>query len=337
MMLRNKFIGVLALGFWIFPSAVSAEPGRTAVGILTRSFGARAAGMGEALAADSGELDSIAFNPAGSAYLQETALSATYQRGLADDNFGYLNWAYAASFGSIYAGASYLDGGPIELNLSDGTHDSRRAQQDTVGILGLSYGRNHSWALGLTGKFIRSELAETVSATGFATDAGAFWQTPLPFLSLGAAIQNLGSDIRYDEADDELPTTGRYGIRLLTDQRNNMKWWDVFKNQYGLHVDGVQTKNESASMNVGLEITHGADPDNLLESASLRAGYVGATKAPTVGVGFKARFISIDYGVNFVDSFDVAHRVTMTVHFSGPKPDEAVIPSKINLENVFSN
>jgi hypothetical protein len=162
-------------------------------------------------------------------------------------------------------------------------------------------------------------LAEEESASGFAADAGLTWKA-LSFLSLGASIQNAGADVKYAAAKDKLPTTTRYGGRLVIDQQNNLRWNEFFQNRYLLTFEGVKVREESVTGNMGLEIRREFGPDNLTYEASIRAGYIGAIKAPTVGAGFRIGSYVFDYGINFVDALDVAHRFTLTVLFGNKKP-----------------
>lgn len=311
---KNKWIALLVIGS-LTPSLLLAENGRTALGILTRSFGARAASLGEALAAETGTLDAIAFNPAGMAKLEYSQASATFQRGLVDDNFGYLNFGYSLSFGSFFAAASYLDAGTIDLNLTNGTQETRHAQQDAMGLVGLGIGKNSPFSMGLSVKVFQSELAEVESANGVAGDAGLSWDTPLKFLTLGAAVQNIGSDVTYAQSGDPLPTVARYGARFLWDLQKSPTWNEFLRNRYEFTFDAVKPKEGGASGNFGLEIRKDFGPEHLPIQTAIRGGYVGATQSPTVGLGFKAGLIALDYGINFVDAIDLAHRVTITMFF----------------------
>jgi hypothetical protein len=44
-----------------------------------------------------------------------------------------------------------------------------------------------------------------------AADAGIVWRTPLSGLSLGSAIQNVGSDLKYEVEKEPLPQVARAG------------------------------------------------------------------------------------------------------------------------------
>src|SRR6185436_7438033 len=139
---------------------------------------------------------------------------------------------------------------------------------------------------------------------------------------------------QYADADDDLPTTERIGMHLMFDEENNPGWWDSFKNKYSLYVDGGKPKNESSSMNTGLEISRNIGSDNFLSKATFRAGYTGALQAPTLGAGFKFGYLTLDYGINFVDSFDLAHRFTLILQFKGKNSEEE--NEHINLRTLSS-
>ncbi len=328
---KNKWIGVLILGSLVSPSFVFSEPGRTALVVLTKSFDARAQSLGEALVADSSRLDVMPFNPAGMAKLNSTQVSATYLKGLVDDNIGYVNFGKKTPFGSLFTSLTYLDAGSIDLNLSNGTQGSRRAQQDMVGAIGLALGRETPISFGATAKAYRSELAEVESAAGFAADAGILWQTPLDFLSFGTALLNVGNDVKYANDDDSLPTTTRYGGRFLFDHQDNSSWYEYLKNTYIFNFEAVKPKDENISGNAGLEIHRDFGPAHFPMQTALRAGYIGASKALTAGAGFKADAIVIDYAINFLEALDLSHRVTLTYRFGEEKRKRALDDFKVNF------
>src|SRR5262245_34106148 len=77
--LAGMTVWFLAVG-----SPLYADAGRTAGSLLTRTFGARPAALGEAYAGAHGDINSIVMNPAGLATLPEPTLSAIFSRGFAD-------------------------------------------------------------------------------------------------------------------------------------------------------------------------------------------------------------------------------------------------------------
>src|SRR5690242_11584957 len=89
-------------------SIVHAEAGRTAGLTLRRMIAARPAGMGEAYTAIHDDIDTIYFNPAGIAKLSYSAITSSYQRGFAGDDYGSLGYGQPLPFGSLFVGGSYF-------------------------------------------------------------------------------------------------------------------------------------------------------------------------------------------------------------------------------------
>lgn len=309
---------LLSLGILAgYAAALHAEAGRTALGILTRSYGARVGGMGQTGAADLGDLDSMSLNPASLGTLRQTGVSATYQHGIAGDSFGYLNFGQTIPGGAIFAALSHLDAGTIDINLSDGTQGNRDAQKDSLGMIGVALGRKLPITLGVTGKFFKSELAETAKASGYAVDAGAIWKTPLEGLSIGGAAQNMGPAIQYESADDDLPRVMRGGIAYVLDLEESWKVAEALRCRYLFAVDAVKERFEKAGANYALEIRRRMDDDiKKLSWGAFRAGYRAASKTPSIGIGIRRSGLAIDYALDFSqDDFDLAHRFTLGYHF----------------------
>jgi hypothetical protein len=306
---------IMVCSMLVLPSALFAEAGRTGAILLTRTLDARAAGLGQALTADAGDVGDFHFNPAGMARLDYPVVSATYQNGLLDDSLGVINYAHNTEFGSWFVGASALDAGTIDINQSDGTTFSRHAEQDAAGTLGVAFGRNGPWSVGLSATYFRSELAQTATAASIAGDAGLYWSTPLPGLQLAAAIQNVGSDLKYDQEKESLPTSERVGAAYVLDLQESLRTPDIFKCRYLLLVDGVKTKNDNLTYNAGLEVRKRINSDITPGWACLRGGYIAATKAVAIGVGFNLWNVSLDYALNIVSDINNTHRITLGYHF----------------------
>jgi hypothetical protein len=301
------------------PAAVFGEAGRSVGSLLTRTFGARSAALGQSLTADSGDIEDVFFNPAGLARLEHPVVSASFQNGLLDDNIGVVNYGHNTGFGAWYIGASGLDAGNIELNQSDGIRGEVRAQQDIAGTLGLAIGRYSAVSAGAAVKYLRSELAEAATASSLAGDVGLNWQTPLTGFALGAAYQNFGQDLKYEVEDEPLPTQARVGASYLIDLQESARVPEFFKLRYQLLIDGVKPADDDASVNAGLEVRHRIDSSYLPGWASFRGGYISATETVAVGAGFTIWNFVLDYGLNIVNDLDNTHRFTFGYQFA-PKP-----------------
>jgi hypothetical protein len=314
----------LVLLMLLVPSALFAEAGRNTAALLTRTLDARSAALGQALTADMGNIDDASFNPAGIAQLENPAVNATYQNGLLDDSVGAINYARDTDRGGWFVGASALDAGMIDLNQSDGTTGSRHAEQDVLGTIGAAFGRHSPVAFGVAAKYLRSQLAETATADAVAGDAGLLWKTPWRGFQLGASYQNLGTDLKYENTKESLPATGRVGASYVLDLEESARTPDILRCRYLFLLDGIKTKNDSSSYNAGLEIRKRIDSDVTPGYAALRGGYIEATKAVALGLGFTLWNISFDYAINIINDVDNTHRFTLGYHFA-PKPEKGIL------------
>ncbi|MBI4055202.1 MAG: PorV/PorQ family protein [Elusimicrobia bacterium] len=293
-----------------------AEAGRTAADTLKRSIGARAAALGGAYVAVAEDVHSLGYNPAALATLKGPALAATYLRGFADDNFGFIGYAHPLSWVTLSLGAIYFDGGDIQLNFSGGASETRKAQQDTIGMAALSLPLPGGFALGALGKLFRLELAEEAHASGYAADAGVLWQTPLAGLNLGGSIQNLGPDVVFEQTGDPLPQTTRFGGAYLLDLQKLSLVEDtqLAFYQFLFTADGVRVQQERLSARTGLEMGM-----NLGETghAALRVGYLFGRDVDsiTIGMGLKEGRYVFDYAIGLMEKLEDVHRLSFGVRF----------------------
>ena len=304
-------------------NTLQAEVGTTGGLTLTRMVGARASGLGEAFTSIPGDINSISFNPSGLATLPYATFSSNYFRGVADDNFGSLAYAHPLSFGSVFVAGGLFDAGTIDLNQTGGFVETRRAQQDMLGLAGFSMGRNNPFSVGFTGKFLRSELAEEATASVFAFDGGAQWRTPVPRLTLGAAIQNVGSDLTFEQEGDPLPETIRGGVSYLLDLKER-GFLEKFPYKFLFSLDGLKTKNDNSSVHGGLEISRRMGLGEMDGEAFLRGGYRSDGGTYDIGLGFVIYRVVFDYSIRLVNSLDPYHRFTLGFRFS-PKKNQSSI------------
>ena len=297
-------------------AVATAESGRTAATLLTRTQSAVPAALGGAYTAVSGNLDGVAYNPAGAATAQWSELQATYLHGFADDALGSLRYGQTLKFGTVFVGGDYYDAGTIDLNLSDGTTGSRRAEQDSVGEVGLALGREFPVSIGGTLKAYRLRLAEEASATGTAFDAGALWRTPISGLNVGLAGTNMGSDVKFEEQGDPLPVTARAGLAYALNLARFSKLRD-YPYVFTAIVDGVKEKDENSSVRAGLDITRALTSfADTAGSASFRFGYQSRPQTMTAGIGFRLAGFGLDYAFNLINGLDAnVHRATISWRF----------------------
>ena len=194
---------------------------------LSLPLGARSVGLGRAVAAATGELQALPYNPAAIVGLErgEVTFSRFESAELADINANYLAGGAVTRWGTLALHAVYVDYGEIPVT---------EASPDPVGTidvsdwaLGVSFGRRvyHDRLAGAATATWLSSNFDATDASGPAFDAGLVYtpRAALP-VSLGVALRNLGPDLEFgDDSEDSgdgtraaqpLPSRVRVGANL---------------------------------------------------------------------------------------------------------------------------
>lgn len=210
---RQVLAGMTALLLGAQPLlAVSA--GSSGGDFLLRSPHALQAGLSEAvssLSAEESGVSQVYYNPASTAFLDSFEVSGTGQRGFAQDNFGAFALGTPLSFGKVTGILSYYTSGNVDLIDSSGNTSSVTGQQDLM--IGSSYSDffYERVGMGVTLKYIHSQLLQTSKASAVALDGGFL----MPFfdrkLLVGGSLLNVGSSLQFQDVSDSLPLTYRVG------------------------------------------------------------------------------------------------------------------------------
>jgi len=303
--MKNQTIALLIGAVLInFPAVTLASGAGASGGLSLLSIGnARAAALGQAYTASFDDVAGMEYNPASLGTLKSGQASLLYQQGLIQDSYGHFiigtpkgaNSALGFSFG-------YYNGGKIDLTNAAGNTESVNAQTDLTGGVGYAH-KFGGLSLGFSGKFLQSKLIEQVSATAYAADAG-FMLPVNSRIRIGGAALNYGTQLKYEEAGDNLPRMLRIGAAfLLAPGRSNTT----------LLLDAPYMVNEKITTpSVGLE--------TLVGPLALRAGYRsgGGVQELTMGAGFTLGRSSLDYAFGLINQLDAQHKVSLSMKFGGP-------------------
>ena len=144
----------------LFVGFVQAKGVGTSGGLtLLEAYGARPAALGEAYTAATNDIAAMGYNPASLKSLETGHGSFMYQKGLAEDAYGHFMVGAPTRLGHLGLSIGYYNGGEIEL--FDGTQERTvNAQTDLTVAMGYA-GSIGNLALGVTGKYLSSELIET--------------------------------------------------------------------------------------------------------------------------------------------------------------------------------
>jgi len=299
-----------------FPS-YAAGVGSSGGATLIQSPSARASALGEAFSASSNDIGGFSYNPASLSSLLNGHASFLYQQAFEDESYGQISMGSPLPKGSLGFSVAYFDGG--ELDLFDGvTRRTVTAQQDIV--ISLGYAQKVGKAsIGLTGKYLSSELGEVAKATAFAGDLGV--QLPVHArIRFGAAIQNMGTELKFVEKGDPLPLIARAGLNILIVPGPVMT---------SLLMEAPYFLNEEEFRpSVGLEL--GIGP------LAIRTGYKRSheTESFSVGSGFLLGQTSLDYAFGMGNDLETQHRVSLSTRFrgAGTKPQPNQFDFEINEE-----
>ncbi|MBU1262229.1 PorV/PorQ family protein [bacterium] len=269
--------------------------------ILSYPVGAQAIGMGEAFVGVAQGVNAIYWNPAGLVSLESKEFTGYYLDGLVDANYKFMGYAQPMRFGVIGCGISNLDGGKATIYNTDGTTKNVTAQTDYIFMISYANKVRENLSFGGNIKLIQSELGETSKADAFACDLGGLYNIPAKNLKIGVAIQNMGTEIKYEEEGDPLPLN----IKLGTAYRfNNLL----------LALDINKPIENKLRFNIGGEYW-------IAKIMALRAGYKfkqegsGSDTGLTAGIGFKISNYRFDYAYVPYGNLDNTHQVSLTARF----------------------
>lgn len=271
--------------------------------------------MAEAFSAVDGGVESMGYNPAGIVGARPV-LETLYTHGAIDDHFSFTGYAHPLPFGTLCAGLAYYDAGTVRISLSDGTNESRKAQQDLVALAGASVPLGLGFSAGGLVKSYRLELAQAARATGYAADGGVIWHSPVAGLNFGASLQNLGPNVKYEQEGDPLPATARYGLayELKLERFGLLKDVPYTINEFLFTADQVKVKDERSSAALGLEM---GMPLGQGGHGAVRFGYVFNRDLDSFsfGLGFREGRFIFDYALGVKRAFNNLHHFSVGVYF----------------------
>ncbi|MFT6970438.1 MAG: hypothetical protein ACJAXX_001003 [Roseivirga sp.] len=211
----------------------------TAVPFLTIAPDPISGAMGDVGAATAPNANTIHWNPAKLAYLNKDAgFAVSYTPWLnkfVDDMSisyiaGYKKLNDAQAFG---LSLTYFDLGEIQLTDGAGNNLQIISPQEFAIAGTYSQKLSNSLSLGVTGKFINSNLSGNITTspvsdpkpgTSIAADIGVYYKSEKPVLgkpsqiAFGAVMSNIGAKISYNSADEEdfIPTNLRIGTAVTS-------------------------------------------------------------------------------------------------------------------------
>lgn len=281
----------------------------TGVPFLLISPDARAGAMGDAGAATSPDANSIHWNPAKLAFMEnEKGISLSYspwlQRLVPDINLAYLSGYHRLDDrNTVGASLRYFSLGQIDLTSADqqsqGTYSPNEFALDAT--LARQFGENFS--LGTAMRFIYSSLSNGLSsptgmqtrpATALAADVSAYFKKETIMLgsdarfALGLNISNIGNKISYSDDSRKIFIPTNFKLGTATTFLNGPNEFTV-----ALDFNKLLVPTPPITDNEG-RIIAGKDPDR-----SVPAGIFGSFADAPGGFSEELREISYSLGLEY--------------------------------------
>ena len=303
----SVLVAMILSGFSFFALASTGTSGAAFLKIIPT---ARISSLGNTGALISG-LESIFVNPAGLAAVDGSAITLSQVNWLEGINYSNLAWAKRFSCGTFGVGVNYLLVPDIVKYDSSGNKLNETFAPNDLAI-NFGYGRKAQISglesnVGVNLKFIKTTLDDK-TAQAVALDLGCQSEIANTPIWLGLAIQNLGTELKFDRESDPLPLNIKLGLKYPL----------VLKQQEIDLASDLNYTNDSqfwAAAGVEYQKTFGAISTALRlgwrSGVSGLSGYAGLA----AGLGIGWRGYTLDYGFAPYGDLGDSHRITLGIRF----------------------
>ncbi len=301
----KKIIGLVIASALLAPAFVQAGGGADAYQFLLLDSNARAAAMGGAYTVLGTGAGALGYNPAGLARTERDEASFMHNQYFQGITQEYLDFASPLGLGASVNYLSFSDVQQTTLNNTSGSGLGDTSLSDLA--LSAGYGRRltEDFSVGGGAKYIRETIDQT-PRDNVAFDLGAHYViSRLRGLSVGAAVQNMGPAVTYDQAHENQPLTYRLGGAYQLD------WLGASS---ALALDVVKERNDAATVSAGVET-------RVLKVLALRLGYNQSNDAGvgiTAGIGVRVHDFDFDYAIVPFGTLGYSNRASVGYRWGGP-------------------
>lgn len=303
---KNTLIFLLVIAMLPLSSLKATESGGLT---LLEGHGAKPAALAEAYSAVTNDLSVMGYNPAGLVGLESGQASFLYNKGAAEDTFGRFSIATPTRKASLGLSLGYYNAGELEINDGSGTRSVTAQKDMTLSLTGAK--QMGSLGLGITGKYLQSELIDQYSARAYAADFGMNMKMS-GRLTIGGAIQNLGTGLKFIEKSDPLPRIYRGGVSYLLTPGRSYSTTLLLDMPYFANEQEIRPS-------LGLDVSLGL--------LSLRSGFrkLGDENEFSLGTGISFSRSTLDYSFGLANNLDASHKISFSMQF-GSGPSASAVP-----------
>ena len=278
---------------------VASSSAGTGLAFLKSGTGARAIAMGNAVVSHIDDPSATYWNPGAIAFLPGTQAEVTHNESFQDVR--YESAALTHHIGSSGIAAAFTG---VWVDGIAGRDETGR-DLGPYGYYGMSVSGHYGLALsdhlgvGVGVEYLREQI-DTYSTSGVALDLGVQARDVLPRTDIGASVLHLGSKMKYESEEFDLPMALQGGI-------SHRISWTAARSELRVAAEVRKIRDEDAQVLLGTEYAY----QNL---ASLNVGYQSGRDTEDVSMGFglrEGRFRAQYAFVPFSDNLGEEHRVSI--------------------------
>jgi hypothetical protein len=327
--MRARLLAALLLAAPAAPALAAygqRQAGTSAAQFLTLGADARAAGMGNAVAASADDASATYWNPADLAGLHYRHALVTHAASYQNTFYDYLAYAHPVEvrrgtgrerdllpdqLGTVGMSVLYQNSGAIpEVDNTGAPTGTNFTPQDFAASLGWGAELARGIDAGISVKFITSKI-EASAATG-AADFGARWRTFVPGTeweyALSASARNIGGQLKFHEVSDQLPAIVAIGQALHPFRAVTLEFdWNAPRDGPSYPSFGIEWR---APMTEGLTGALRAGYDGKLRTAD-----VGGAAGLTFGAGLGFQRFGFDYAWAPAGDLGDTQRLSLSYRF----------------------
>ena len=282
--------------------AAGAEP----FNFLFLDANARAVALGGAYTALAMDANALLYNPAGLGRIEHneaTFMHNSYAAGIFQEYGAYVSpKGWGVNF-------NYLNSGSVANTTMSNPGGAGLGETELYDLVcSGGYGRSFgdSLSLGVGVKYIR-ETISGIAGAGVAADFGVLYAVPpLPGLTLGAALQNVGPTVKFESETQNLPLNLRGGAAYC---------FNAVGQQSALSFDVSKERTSSPVFAAGVETI-------LVKALPIRLGFTTNNSVGlglTAGVGWMHKDLALDYAFVPYGALGNAHRASITWRWGAAK------------------
>jgi hypothetical protein len=298
----NKRLVLMLAAIMVLSGYAAAGTGTSGAQFLKIMPSASVSALGETGATITGT-QSIYINPAGLASVENIGLDLSQAGGLESVSYSNIAAVKKFSFGTLGLGINMLSVPSMAGYDNNGTPEDAYSASDSAITLGYARTIGDNIRVGANIKMITSRI-DDVSAPATALDLGGMMNLLEGKLTLGLAIQNAGTQIKFVTEENALPLNIKLGAK-----------YGLLEKKLNLSLD-INSRNDSGT-SASLGVEYGKAIGDYC--GCIRAGYNTAQTANTsgvsLGVGLGYKNYSLDMAIIPSGDFGSLSRISLGAKF----------------------